>query len=101
MSFTYTGCAASDDVNAHTTTTIIPPIVADAADRASPNAHAIVWRQVQLLSGFHRERRVPIVEIAHRIRPILRRSVLIADDEISQQLVAHFRAPRLRKRNEE
>ncbi len=38
---------------------------------ALPDAHAVGWREVELISGLDIERCVPRVEVAHRSRPEL------------------------------
>src|SRR5690606_7535831 len=71
------------------------------APRASPDAHALRRRQVQVLAGLRIERLVPAVDVAHGLRAPATRRVHPADHLPAQRLVARLVAPRLGEGDEE
>src|SRR6476660_8717829 len=60
-----------------------------------PYAHAIARSQIELLPGLDRERVVPRVEIARRIRAVLTGGVAVGDDLVALRRFAPLLAPRL------
>ena len=58
----------------------------------SPDFHALVRRQVQLLARLHVERRIPGVEIAHGLRAELAGGMAVGRDPAAQRLVADLGA---------
>src|SRR5947207_1438466 len=63
----------------------------------SPDVHALLRIEIELLAGLHSERGVPRVDVVHdAVHAELARAVRIADDLPLHEIVAHLAAPRLR-----
>src|SRR3984885_7320294 len=67
----------------------------------SPHGHALGRRQVELLTGLHRERLVPGIEIAHGVGAVLGRGVPVGDHLLPQRRLADLALPGLGEAQEE
>src|SRR4029450_708565 len=71
------------------------------AHNSSPDPHARIRRQIQLLAGLDAEQFVPRIDIAHgAVHAELPRRVRIADDLATHEIVAELAAPCLRPTDE-
>src|SRR5579863_9629677 len=68
---------------------------------ALPDAHAVGWREVELISGLDIERCVPRVEVAHRSRPELVGGMSVGHYLLAQRGRSRLRCPRLCEGKEE
>src|SRR5438309_7148069 len=68
---------------------------------ASPYAHPLRRREVDLLARLDAECRVPRVEVAYRVGPILRRRMAVDDDPLPQRRLADLLPPALTEAEEE
>lgn len=66
-----------------------------------PDTDAVFWCEIEFVSRFNVEGVVPCVDIAHRVRPELRRGVRISNDLLAEGCIARFRAPVLAKGDKE
>src|SRR5690606_31985157 len=69
--------------------------------RRSPDPHARIRREVELLPVFHVEGLVPGIEVAHGQRAVRSRRVPVADHPRAQRRLAHLAAPDLAEGEEE
>src|SRR5437764_10242712 len=68
---------------------------------ASPYTHPLRRREVDLLARLDAECRVPRVEVAYRVGPILRRRMAVDDDPLPQRRLADLLPPALTEGDEE
>src|SRR5437879_12707022 len=68
---------------------------------ASPYAHPLRRREVDLLARLDAECRVPRVEVAYRVGPILRRRMAVDDDPLPQRRLADLLPPAVTAAEEE